>query len=292
MSNVSAAQPRRYTEISSEETLPPGEMWTPSPKGKDRSTTTRTEEAATRHFTDADAKDLGREPSTDETVRGATGKKVHIHGRDKTQRDVAAEQKTHIGIGGVSALATAVEGAEIIGHSFGLGVTIATPIVGFGLGVTELMIARKQGAEQADALARENIHVALVGALDLPAAYKASRYAAHPGVSRENGTEAFRMTEKLRADPKLRAGLQHRADMGMLAARDCASMAGTTKEKVASFLAAHPKIEDLYENDAAFREGFEAYLHTKQSGGDVAALDRRLDAGHVWRTETTVQVRG
>ncbi|MBX3232151.1 MAG: hypothetical protein KIT84_19450 [Labilithrix sp.] len=292
MSDVTQVRGRKYLEISSEETLPPGELHKPAPRGIDKKTTIRSEETlGPRHFTDAEAADLDRTEGTNQVLRRDLGVRVDVHGRDKTQRELSAEHHAHVGVDGFGGLVEVVaDGAGIAGAHLPLALDVASPFVALGLGFYELHAAHAQGAEQAEAVTRENVHVGLLGALNLPPGFKDARFKELPGVSRGPNTEAFRMTERLMSDPKGLAALQHRADIGMIAGRDFAD-AGVSKE---AFLAAHPKIRASYADDAAFREGFDAYVFARdpKNGVDVRALDARLDGANAWTTQAEVNVRG
>jgi hypothetical protein len=123
----------------------------------------------------------GDDGSTNAILERDTGITVDIHGADATQRELALRQKGHVGVSGaVDVAATTTEGVHIaeamhFGALFDTALTIGLPIVGLGVGTYELGEAHRNADEQADAIVRDQAHVAVIASLDLPEAYAAKR---------------------------------------------------------------------------------------------------------------------
>ena len=90
-------------------------------------------------------------------------------------------------------------------------------------------------------------------------------------------------------DKKGLATLQLHADRGMNAARDLLR-SGMTVE---AFLSVNPRVAESYAKDAAFREGFDAYLHAKANlpAGEMKEVDRKLDERDGWYAQSQISFR-
>lgn len=216
--------------------------------------------------------------------------KVAIAGSDESWSKVRQDQKTHVcAADGAHLGHTTFESAEIAHGGAALGGAFGA-VGGLWLGVYEFKEMHEKRDAQRQALQKDNAHVALVGSLDLPGCYKTKRFEkdfAH--VSRGANSEAFKMTEKVVADPKGRALLQLHADRGMHGAKDL-MLSGTTVDK---FLNANPKVAEQYQKDAAFREGFDAYLFTKASGSpqEITKMEQGLVQRDGWYAADNVSIR-
>ncbi len=261
---------------------------------------------ARRHFSEEDEVALRKDESTSSIVKRDTRSGVEIAGNDRTWRETKTEQQKHVGLADVRDVGHAgLEGAELVGIAhFGAAGVIGNTISGFALGAYVLHEAHEKADEQGRALIKDNAHVAVLAALDLPDAYKASQLegelrqpaaggparfekGAYSHVSRGNGSPAFKMAEGLLAKPRDVALLQLHADRGMNAAREM--QPGTT---TSAYLAANPKAADAYAKDAAFRAGFDAYVHTRErTPGDLKTLDTKLDARDGWYAQSQVSFR-
>jgi hypothetical protein len=249
---------------------------------------------ARRHFSVDEEEALRRDESTNSIVKRDTNVGVNIYGTDRSWRATKLHQQdfSHDPVGGGLEVAhSAFEGMELAGilHAGALG-AIGAPLAGLALGIYSLGEAHAKGYEQARALAKDNAHVALIGALDLPEAYKAHRFEAeYKHVARNNGSPAFKMTEALCKDKKGLATLQLHADRGMHAARDL-MRSGMT---VATFLSVNPNVAEAYKKDAAFREGFDAYLWAKANlpREESQKLDAKLEERDGWYAQAQVSVR-
>lgn len=249
---------------------------------------------ARRHFSIDEEEALRRDESTNSIVERDTKVGVDIYGADRSWRATKDHQQSfvHDPIGGGLEIGhAAFEGAEVVGaiHVGVLG-AIGGPLVGLAHGIYSLGEAHAKSDEQARALAKDAAHVALIGALDLPEAYKAHRFEGdYEHVARGNGSPAFRMTEALCQDKKGLATLQLHADRGMHAAQDL-MRSGMTVE---AFFSVNPKIAEAYKKDAAFREGFDAYLWAKANlpREESQKLDAKLREHDVWYAQAQVSVR-
>lgn len=245
-----------------------------------------------RHFSNEEEEALRRDESTNTIVKRDTNASVNIYGLDRSWEKTKEHQRGHLGVPGAAELVHAgLEGAEIAGFHLGVAGAIGLPAIGLGLGIYKLLEARVDGEEQARALQKETVHVALIGTLDLPDSYKEARFTGeYKGVSRDEGTPAKRMMDALYADPKGRAVLQLHADRGMNAARDMLD----AKVGAEAFWKVNPKLAESYAKDAAFREGFDAYLQTKAYApmAEAQKLDAKLDARNLAYVDSAVRIRG
>ena len=108
-------------------------------------------------------------------------------------------------------------------------------------------------------------------------------------MAKDTSSPAFKMTEALLQDKKGLATLQLHADRGMNAARDL-TRSGMTD---AAFLSANPKVAESYKKDAAFREGFDAYLHAKATlpSGQLKAFEQKLEERDGWYARSQISFR-
>lgn len=161
------------------------------------------------------------EESTSAILKRDTG--VEVHGNDKTLRDTKTEQREHVGIaGGVELGVTGMKGFEIAEAGMpaiaeaGFGVLL--PVAGFGLGLYGLQEAHEHADEQNAAIVKDQAHVALVGALDLPANCKDQAFGDRSETPRGPSSKAFKMTERIMQDKAGLATLQAHCDRGVLSA--------------------------------------------------------------------------
>ena len=234
----------------------------------------------TIHFSREDEDDLRKEPTTGAILEKARrdahvgGPRVDVRGDDKTWRATKEEQQ-HIGVGGGLSIGHAVvEGAHIaelhavetftaagVGAGLGAAAVAGGAVVGLGLGMHEWLEAHQKGDEQRAALAKDEVHVAMLTHLSLPQGYKEAQLAERGQAGRGSDSIAAKMATPLATvDKPLVAVMQHHADLGMHAARDFIE-SGVSKEK---FLAAHPAIADGYKKDPAFHDGFDSLVWAKE----------------------------
>ena len=260
--------------------------------------------AGRRHFTPEDEEMLRKNESTNDIVKRDTKSGVDIQGRDLSRREVAEHQNGHVGGAGYLEIGkTAFEGLDMAGvteigahavvHAganfyvvagIEAGLGAAAPVLALAIGAHQLHEAHKQGEQQNAAIIRENVHVATICALQLPQDYKIQRLDHDfKSVPRNNDSPATKMTESLMKDPKGLAVLQLHCDQGMNAARELLA----SHKDVATFLKENPKIAEVYAKDAAFHEGFDAYLSTKNR----PALDQQLNERDGWYAQSQVSFR-
>lgn len=254
-----------------------------------------------RHFSTEEEEALRRDESTNSIVKRDAKTSVDVRGKDPTWVETKHHQQgpmeNKIGAADVAFAAFDAAGAagiHVTGGAFVQmvvgGLEVASPVLAFGLGLHQLHEAHAKGDEQARALAQDNAHVAVIGALDLPESYKAARLGGdYKHVAKGPNSPAFRATEALLRDKPGLATLQLHADRGMNRARDCAR----SGMPVDQFLRANPKIAEQHEKDAAFHEGFEAYLDSlaKLPPDQMKALELRLEERDGWYAQSRIQVR-
>ena len=240
-------------------------------------------------------RDWSSEESTNAIVKRDTLVGVDIQGKDASHREVVTKQKAHVGAGGRAELGhAAFEGAGVAGLHVpvvGIALEVASPLVALGIGLYALHEAQEKGKAQSAALTQEYAHVAVIATLDLPTGYKCQRLEGDfKHVSKESSSRSAKMTEALNADPKGRAVLQHHCDRGIKAAEEM-SQSGQTKE---AYLAANPKIAEAYAKDAAFHEGFDASVYTKEKNvpGEIDKLMKDVDGRNGWNARESYAVRG
>lgn len=252
----------------------------------------------------------------DETTQAIVERdtKVSIEGQDQNWRELKEHQQTvreNLGCLALHAGHAALEGAEMSGlshsamhHVFraglagaessaavavGAGLVITGAVGGFFLGVHELYEAHEKGDAQNAALVRDNAHVALIFNLDLPPSYSNKRLNGDfKHVEKQKGP-AFDQMRSIQADTKGRALLQLHADRGMNAGRDWAA-SGMTEQ---AFLKANPNIAAQCAKDAAFKEGFDAFVHTTKHGTieETNEMNRKLDERDGWYAQDQVRIR-
>jgi hypothetical protein len=247
-----------------------------------------------RHFSAEDEEALRRDESTTSIVKRDTKTNVDIGGTDRTWSETKHHQQSPMDnkLGSIEVAISAVEGLEIAGVHlpFALAASVALPVAGFGFGLYALHEAHVKGDEQARAVATDNAHVALIGALELPSSYKEARLEGdYKHVAKGPNGSAFRATERLMEDKKGLATLQLHADRGMNAARDLAR----SGMSVEVFLATNPKVAESYKNDAAFHEGFDAYRHAKAKlpPDQMKSFENKLDERDGWYAQSQIQFR-
>lgn len=201
------------------------------------------------------------EESTNAILQRDTG--VDVHGSDKTWRETKTEQQTYVGaVGAAKCGLTGLEAAEIAGviHG-GAALTIALPVGVFVAGWAGLVHAHEDGDAQKAALRKDEAHVALAGALDLPGACKDHAFGDRSDVSRAPGSKAFKMTETIMKDPAGLGVLQAHCDRGVMSAYAAIPTPipdGMTLDK---FLESRPQLKQICDEDAAFKVGFESFWH-------------------------------
>lgn len=203
------------------------------------------------------------EESTNAVLKRDTG--VDVHGDDKTLHTTKSEQRGHVGICGALELGVTVgKGIEIAEAGLPTflepALPVALPIAAFGLGWCGLVEAHHDADAQRAAITKDQAHVALVGALDLPAGCKDQAFGDRSETPRHVGSQAFKMTERIMQDKDGLATLQAHCDRGVLSAYATLPMPmpdGMTLEK---FLDTRPQLKEICNEDAAFRVGFEAFF--------------------------------
>lgn len=261
-----------------------------------------------RHFSPDE--EAGLRESTSSIVRRDTKLAVDIQAEDLRWHEVKHHQQglsdNKVGMaepflkvfeGAVrTGLMEALEHAVVatrVAHAVEVGAValeVAAPIATLALGLHELVEAHEKGHQQADALAKDAAHVALIGALDLPATYKNQRIDVdYEHVPFDFNKPAYRAMEGLMSDKKGLATLQLRADSGMTAARDLLAC-GTTS---AAFMKQNPRVFESLVSDPAFREGFQGFLAAKATmpKAQMAEFEARLGARDGWSAQRQIHIR-
>lgn len=276
---------------------------------------TEVKAALPRHFSRDEEDALRRDESTSNIVKKDTGAKVDIFASDHTWSEVKEhQQNADILYAKLAVEHAAIEGFEISevtplgvdawvrvpGSGAGSGdaagavggaAVIAGAVSGLAIGVYELGEAHLKGEEQAAALERGNMHVALISVLGLPPSYaKARLEGPYKNVAKGFQSRALKMAEQLMADPKGLATLRMHADRGMAAAEKLMH----SHLPAEAFFKANPKIAHDFVKDAAFREGFNAFLYTKANGSaaEIKAMTEGLETRDGWYAASSIHVRG
>lgn len=219
---------------------------------------------------------------------GVKGPDVGIRGDDKGNAELRKEWQDHdvehaFGAKGLPA-DCAIEGLEgTIAHMFGIA-KFAKDALG----------SLNDAEERGEALAANNergaMHLAMLGALDLPQGYKNVEVAKWSEAGTANASGAMKMGTRLEAvDRRAAAVLQLHADRGMNAAEKLidqgAIVRSSTEGDVAAIVARDPDLRARYDADPAFRAGFDALVWAKTHDeaafsaavGHLHARDARYD---------------
>jgi hypothetical protein len=221
---------------------------------------------------------------------------MNLRGDSKSYGELR-EEYTHVShnLPALGALgAKAFDGAELAGlipeHAGAVaGLGVVAPLVGEAMMYLEVREAWVRGKELSEALARDELRVAMLTQLDLPEGFRHAqleRYE-HSGKGHQSGTMKM-ATWFAGPDKPLRAVLQLHCDQGMSAARDaCEARIGRD-----AYFQVYPEAAKRYAEDAAFKAGFDAILWARDKGDAeyrtaVDALRVRIgayDQHHVaWR---------
>lgn len=237
---------------------------------------------------------------------------VSVRGDDKTMREVKAEQKAfhldahtaleaaHLAAEGLhlveshaveTLLFTTSEGAGLAGAAglaqvaTGTMLTGGGAVVALGLGIYGLNEAHVRGEEQAEALTKDEVHVAMLTQLALPQGFKTEEFAKRDTAGKGSQSLVMKMAGAFAGkDRALVATLQSHADKGTRAASDMIAM-GVGKEV---FLRANPRVAEAYAEDPAYRAGFDALVWSKDHDAPEAfeAFKTRAQGGDL-RTQQT-----
>jgi hypothetical protein len=261
------------------------------------------------HFTPEEDEALRKDPSTSQILNAVRsdahvgGPRVEVRGDDRTWR-ATKEEQNHMGRGGWTAVThTGLDAAHLaefgavekltaegVGAAVAGGLVIVGALGGFALGVHEWNEAHLKGEEQNAALARDELHVAMLTQLELPQGYKTEQLAQRAQAGQSAQSTAQKMaTPFATLDKPLVAAMQLHADRGMHAARDLLE-AGTTK---AAFFAANPKVAEAYTKDAAFHDGFDAlvWAHEQKAQGAYKDALAKLTERDCWYSQSNVNYR-
>lgn len=233
------------------------------------------------------------EESTNAILKRDTG--VDVHGNDKTLHRTKAEHRDHVdgygaaelGVVGFKGLEIAEAGMPAAAEAAG---GIILPFATAGLSLYGVHEALEHGKEQNAAIAKDQAHVALVGALDLPAGCKEQAFGDRSETPRGERSQAFKMTERIMKDEAGLAVLQAHCDRGVLSAYAAVPMPmpeGMTLEK---FLESRPQLKEICNEDAAFRVGFEAFF--KGSPAERKQLLENVQKHDVRSGQTGITVAG
>jgi hypothetical protein len=233
------------------------------------------------------------EESTNAILKRDTG--VDVHGNDKTLHDVKAEQRGEVGVvGGLELGVTAIKGVEVAEAGMPavaeLGCAFVLPLAGLVLGGFVLHEAHEKGDAQKAAMVNDQAHVALAGALDLPAGCKDRAFGDRSETPRGPNSPAFKMTENIMKDKAGLAVLQAHCDRGVMSAYAQIPMPipeGMTLDK---FLESRPQLKQICDDDAAFKVGFESYWNA--GAADRKELLANVDKHDVRSAQTSVQIGG
>jgi hypothetical protein len=217
---------------------------------------------------------------------------VTVRGDDRTLNKVLEDGKTHIGKGeAVGGALHAIEVAEALGvgehamHALGRFPQVLIPLAIFGAAQYGMYEMEKSKAEMKDGATRDQLHAAILDRLDLPTGFKNDEMK-KLDVSMTAQSAATKISNQFDlGDKPLVAKLQLNCDQGMNAAREMIEK-GTTQ---AAYLKAHPECAKRYDDDPAFRNGFDGLTWAKNDSpatyaaeiGKLQSRDARYDAAHI-----------
>lgn len=228
---------------------------------------------------------------------------THLHGKDKTYGETKAGQQSPYHSIGEAALHLAPDvSAHVIEHSVGgiIG-ACALPVaggIGLYLGARMIKESHDKGTERKEALTRDATRGGMLLSLDIPSGYKAAELAKTPEATKNGkifGSDADKVASAIDAHPGGKALLQLHADRGMNAARQLldanALSPNATAEQVSQALASNPAAKAAYENDPAFRAGFDSLMWAKgHDPAAYAATSKALDERDVRYQQHNVRV--
>lgn len=162
------------------------------------------------------------EESTAAILKRDTG--TDIHGNDKTWRETKTEQQSHV-----------------------------------GFGWSGIIHSHQEADAQTEAIVHDQAHVALAGALDLPASCKDKAFTDRADTPRGANSAAAKMTEKIMKDPAGLAVLQAHCDRGVMSAYATIPSPIPNGMTLDKFLESRPQLKQICDEDAAFKVGFESY---------------------------------
>ncbi|CAN5542049.1 hypothetical protein BH09MYX1_BH09MYX1_43860 [soil metagenome] len=211
-------------------------------------------------------------------------KKTTVRGDDATLDEVIDDQKglKHNIAGAIALASKSVEGIEIasvhlpweaevvvVGSASGAALAIAAPIVGAGAMIYEVGEAGEKGRAQAEALYKDQTHVAMLVMLKLPGDFRTNELKKYPMATHEaaNGTVDKLTTTMNTKDKALVAVLQLHCDQGMTAAKSACD----AKISAGDYLQSHPALAERYASDPAFKAGFDAMTWSHAQGGAAYA---------------------
>jgi hypothetical protein len=231
--------------------------------------------------------------STNAILKRDTG--VDVRGNDKTLHDVKSEQRRDVGGAGVAeAGITTIHGVEIaeagLPVAAEIGAAVVLPIATLGVGFYALHEAHKKGDEQKAAISKDQAHVALAGALDLPAGCKDRAFGDRAETPRGPSSQAFKMTENIMKDKAGLAVLQAHCDRGVISAYAQIPIPMPDGMTLDKFLESRPALKKICDEDAAFKVGFESYWNA--GAADRKELLANVDKHDVRSGQTSVHIGG
>ena len=207
------------------------------------------------------------------------GEQVHIHGDDKTYGETKAEQEPAIGFN-FGTVNTAAEGAEKLVEFTSWAVksgklaefletsaeraTLAgLPLTAYSL-THDLAEAWQKGDERSAALHKDMMLLALVTNLALPEGYRNAEVAKRPEAAAGANAPATKIATALAQQPGAKLLLQVRCDEGMHAAQQFAQSGRSLDD----FMRCNESFGRRFQQDPAFRAGFDAMEWARKSGPD------------------------
>ena len=167
---------------------------------------------------------------------------IDVHGDDASVSETKHESSWGAAFDMVGQLTDAAEGAEMI--ETGVVASVAGPILALGLGLHELAEWNERGEALSLATGRDQMHHAVLDALDLPKGYADAAVARHSNPTLDAGRSGYARVTR-RSSPTTGA----RRCCSSTATRACSPRSGcsTTRESpgapdAKAFLAAHPDV--------------------------------------------------
>ncbi|HEX7601647.1 MAG TPA: hypothetical protein VF316_08585 [Polyangiaceae bacterium] len=209
---------------------------------------------------------------------------ILVRGDDQTYREKVADFKSaggsraeiieahahlvEVGVDVVGEAALEHAGLSALAGASGAAFAIAMPAIGLGVASYKILEANARGRELNDALAKDEVHLALLTHLpNLPGGFRDEELAKYPDAGKGNQSGTQKMSTWMSgADRALMPIIELHCDQGMNAAVD-ACEGGVSRDAA---LKNDPAVAKRYAEDPAFKAGFDGMFWAKEHGAPGA----------------------